>query len=44
MAFTKKIPSQIWLGNNDHTTKVRGDSGFRFEEIEKSKGLKVLNP
>jgi len=34
-AFPKKIPDEIWSGENDHTKSVAGDNNILFELKEK---------
>jgi len=33
-AFPEGIPEEILIGNNDHSTKYKGDNGIVFEPIE----------
>lgn len=33
-AFPKGIPTEIWNGENSHTTPFPGDKGIRFEPIQ----------
>jgi len=33
-AFSKGIPDEIWLGDNDHTKPYPGDNGIIFERIK----------
>lgn len=34
-AFSKGIPEEIVLAQNDHTEPYEGDNGIQFEPIEK---------
>lgn len=36
-AFDKEIPTDIWLGQNDHRKPYRGDNGIRFEPLPERK-------
>lgn len=37
LAYPDEIPKKIWEGENDHTSKYRGDKGVRYEPIEGNK-------
>lgn len=34
VAFSARIPDEIWNGNHDHRTAYAGDGGVRFEPLQ----------